>query len=787
MNKRIFYPVLALLVLFLTSSLTYAQKTQVITPSGFNTVSAGEFHTLAVKEDGSLWAWGRNDWGQLGDGTTTDRFEPVKIMDDVASVSAGYMFSLAVKTDESLWTFGNNEYGKLGDGTATDRHAPVKIMDGVASVDTGSEHSIALKTDGTLWAWGWNSAGQLGDGTKDHRYAPVKIMDGVTCASIGDLHGFAVKTDGSLWVWGNNLIGQLGDGTKIERLIPIEIMDGIVSVSVGSDYSFIIKADRSLWAFGNNTLGTLGDGTTTLRTAPVKIMDDVAFACAGQMHSLAIKSDGSLWAWGLNKYTQLGDGTNEDSVKPIKVLDDAVSAASTSASSFAVTADGNLWAWGYGYNGYRGDGTTESSAVPVKIMGGLKLPDWTPILGPGVPPAPGLIRVVLDGRELSFDQPPIIENGRMLVPLRFVAEALGAAVDWSAPAQAVTAIKGETMIILQIGNNTMIKNGVDVTLDVPPRILNSRTLVPVRAVSEAFGAYVDWDGANRTVIINSGGYSSTAAVSKILAGETRNLRFGGYNWRVLDVQDGKALIITEDIIERRPYNADFTAVTWETCDLRKYLNGDFLKKFTPEEQALIVETKIDDPDNLWYGAPGGNSTWDKVFLLSIGEADRYFGNSGDYENMKRKDYFFGDLYGISAHIVDSEEGNYISNEHDSDRAANYYDSNIYVGHWWLRSTGGINSYGSVIDGVSYWDELVNVLAATVDDPGYINVLGFAVNSEIAGVRPAVWLNLTQVKVVGTKWSKPASGISPMGFSTPLGIDAGCRYFIYSRISCPGTL
>jgi len=112
--------------------------------------------------------------------------------------------------------------------------------------------------------------------------------------------------------------------------------------------------------------------------------------------------------------------------------------------------------------------------------------------------------------------------------------------------------------------------------------------------------------------------------------------FGNYKWRVLDVQDGNALIITEDVIEERPYNEENEGVTWRTCDLRKYLNNEFLRKFTKEQQGRIVEKKIPNPDNLWYGTKGGRDTRDKVFLLSLEEVDKYFGNSGDYLNKRRK-------------------------------------------------------------------------------------------------------------------------------------------------------
>ena len=354
---------------------------------------------------------------------------------------------------------------------------------------------------------------------------------------------------------------------------------------------------------------------------------------------------------------------------------------------------------------------------------------------------PDGIQVIVDEQNLVFDQPPIIENGHTFVPLRVIFEALGARVDWNNATRTVTAIKDDVTVALTIGDDILYRNGVGIKLDVQGRIANGRTLVPARAVAESFGAYVDWDIANRTVIIDSNNGSYKAAVERILRGEKKNsLRFGGFSWRVLDVQDGKALIITEDIVEWRPYNIDYTAVTWETCSLRKYLNGEFLKRFTQENQDKIIETKIENPDNLWYGTPGGNSTLDKIFLLSIDEADRYFGDSGDYRDMRRKTYFFGDYYGISGRIIDHDEGTLISNSHDSDRKANYYEKGLYGWQWWLRSTGAFTYQGPVVN-VEDGKRIANLSAAKVFETGYIDVLGNAVNADSVGVRPVMWLNL----------------------------------------------
>ncbi|SDY15426.1 Regulator of chromosome condensation (RCC1) repeat-containing protein [Eubacterium barkeri] len=170
--------------------------------------------------------WGDNGDGELGDATTTDQHVPTRIIDDVASVSLGEFHSAAIKTDGSLWMWGWNREGQLGDGTRTNRVVPTKIMDNVESVSLSLSHSATIKTDGSLWMWGYNSNGELGDGTTTDRLVPTKIIDNVASVSLGGASFAAIKKDGSLWMWGRNKYGQLGDGTTTERHIPTKIIDG---------------------------------------------------------------------------------------------------------------------------------------------------------------------------------------------------------------------------------------------------------------------------------------------------------------------------------------------------------------------------------------------------------------------------------------------------------------------------------------------------------------------------------------------------------------------------------
>ncbi|MCL2151985.1 MAG: S8 family serine peptidase [Oscillospiraceae bacterium] len=340
--------------------------------SGRYLVATGSIHTLAIKTDGSLWAWGYNAVGELGLGDNGIRLSPSHVMNDVASVVAGFEYTLAIKTDGSLWAWGYNQYGQLGDGSTTNRTTPVKIMDDVENVAVGDYHTLAVKTDGSLWAWGTNYCGQLGDGTIDDSLKPMKIMDDVVNAFAVSNHTFAIKTDGSLWAWGFNYFGQLGDGTTDNRLTPVKIMDNVddtVNVVTGITHTLLVKTDGSLWGWGSNQMGQLGtsnQGNNVL--TPVKIMGDVFSAAAGFLCTLVVKTDGSLWSWGQNSYGVLGDGTSDDRTTPLKIMDDVAIVEVGSNHSLAVKTDGSLWAWGQNWYGQLGDGTTTDSLIPIQIM-----------------------------------------------------------------------------------------------------------------------------------------------------------------------------------------------------------------------------------------------------------------------------------------------------------------------------------------------------------------------------------------------------------------------------------
>ena len=329
---------------------------------------------------GTLWAWGYNGYGVLGDGTNTGRTSPVQIgfTPSWQSVAAGDYHTVAVRTDGTLWAWGYNGYGVLGDGgSSTNRNRPFQIGTETSwqSVAAGSQHTVAVRTDGTLWAWGDNYDGRLGDGTTTTRNSPVQIGTETSWQSVaaGESHTVAVRTDGTLWAWGNNGYGQVGDGTTATRTSPVKIGSETTwqSVAAGFSYSVAVRTDGTLWAWGRNAAGQLGDGTTVNSSSPVRIGTATSWqsVAAGFSYSVAVRTDGTLWAWGANGYGQVGDGTTATRTSPVQIGSETSwkSVAAGSQHTVAVRTDGTLWAWGYNGEGQLGDGTTTGRTSPAQV------------------------------------------------------------------------------------------------------------------------------------------------------------------------------------------------------------------------------------------------------------------------------------------------------------------------------------------------------------------------------------------------------------------------------------
>ncbi len=298
---------------------------QIGSDAGWRSISSGSFHSCAIKTDNTLWTWGKNNTGQLGDGTIVQKNVPTQVGTDQnwSKVSSGYSYTMCVKTDGTLWAWGDNTYGQLGNNSMLTMNIPTQIGTDTdwATVSSGAFHTLATKTNGSLWAWGFNNSGQLGDGTSTNQIVPIRIGSDNDWAKVnaGLYHSIALKQNGTLWTWGKNDSGQLGDGTTVQKNSPLQIgSDTWIDISRGESHTIGVKSNNTLWSWGGNSAGQLGNGSTnptlpiiTGLLSPVQIGTATNWQSVSSkvVHNLAIKTDGSLFVWGNNPYGQLGNGS----------------------------------------------------------------------------------------------------------------------------------------------------------------------------------------------------------------------------------------------------------------------------------------------------------------------------------------------------------------------------------------------------------------------------------------------------------------------------------------------
>ena len=334
-------------------------------------IAASHNHTLALRDDGSLWSWGNNDSGQLGDGSTTSRSAPMQIGTDYVDVASGFSHSIALKTDGSLWAWGGVGGFVLANGqTVSNSLVPVQLGRNFVAIAAGSSHSLALDADGMLWTWGDNSYGQLGDGTTLGNTLK-KLGAGFTGIAAGLNFSLAIKSDSSLWAWGDNMFGQLGDGSTTEIHTPKKVGTGFARVAGGLGHTLALATDGTLWSWGFNAFGQLGDGGTSQSLTPKNIGSGFTAIAAGDYHSIAIKTDNSLWTWGSGQYGALGDGTTAGSRTPKQVGTGYVAIGGGSNHSVAMKSDGTLWSAGDNGHGQLGDGAASYNPIPRLVGSGF--------------------------------------------------------------------------------------------------------------------------------------------------------------------------------------------------------------------------------------------------------------------------------------------------------------------------------------------------------------------------------------------------------------------------------
>ncbi|OGA48443.1 MAG: hypothetical protein A3G25_17075 [Betaproteobacteria bacterium RIFCSPLOWO2_12_FULL_63_13] len=349
-------------------------------------VASGAEHTVALKSDGTVLAFGGDSFGQLGRGRVVQSTKAVQArgLTDVQAIAVGEAFVVVLRTDGTVWAWGRNTFGQLGDGSRTSSSVPFQIrsVSGIRQVAAGVNHVLLLKDDGTVLTWGSNGSGQLGSGSTENKFIPIQVkgLTNVTDIAAGLEYSVALRGDGTVWTWGNNASGQLGvvaqdtcDGDPCS-LVPVQVpgLTGITAITAGWGHTVVVDGEGKVWAWGVNGRGQLGDGTTTSRAEPVPItgLTGITAISAGLNHTLAIKSDASVLAWGANGSGQLGDGTATDSSSPVAVQGlIGVKAVSAGAGhSVALLSDGTLKAWGYNGFGQLGDGSKVNRRTPVSTQ-----------------------------------------------------------------------------------------------------------------------------------------------------------------------------------------------------------------------------------------------------------------------------------------------------------------------------------------------------------------------------------------------------------------------------------
>lgn len=342
-------------------------------------ISGGSFSSFSILDDGTVWAWGNNESGMLGDGTEVDKSIPVKLsLDNIKQIEAGYLHTVALKKDGTVWAWGNNRDGQLGDGTYEENLVPKKIynLNNIVQISVGQGHTLALTESGQVWAWGDNARGQVGNNSNSSINRPIKVagLSGIRQISAGASHSIALKSDGTIWTWGSNEYGQLGIGKGTEQMsspVKVKNISGVRQISAGAEFNVALLENGRIKAWGNGEYGEMGDGSTSARYIPtsyIENLNNVKQVSAGWNHAVALLQDGTVWTWGENTDGALGNGSYSNAIRPVKSnISNVAQVSAGDQYVLALKHDGKVMAWGYNGNGQLGDGTETSRYSPVEV------------------------------------------------------------------------------------------------------------------------------------------------------------------------------------------------------------------------------------------------------------------------------------------------------------------------------------------------------------------------------------------------------------------------------------
>jgi alpha-tubulin suppressor-like RCC1 family protein len=387
---------IGLMALVLPIATQTPQRANAAAMTGFTKVTAGTDFTCALKTDSTVWCWGLNTSGQLGDGTTTNRNRPVQVsgLSGVADIDNQYDFACALKTNGTVWCWGSGSNGQLGNGGTASSSTPVQVsgLSNVTQIATGYQHVCAVVSNGSVWCWGWNIVHQLGDGTTTNRTTPISVSGIFTATEVragawnscallanqtitcwGDANGFrgsagsastkssptgisgvtllskahgqhmcAKLTDESVKCWGYNDHGQIGDNSQINRNTPVLIssLAGMIGMSSANHTTCALKSDGTPWCWGWGGFGMLGTGNDADQFVPAAVqgVTGVSQISSGYVHTCAVLTDSTIKCWGRNQYGSLGDGTLMNSSVAVSVMAPPVTLASPTSITVMATA-----------------------------------------------------------------------------------------------------------------------------------------------------------------------------------------------------------------------------------------------------------------------------------------------------------------------------------------------------------------------------------------------------------------------------------------------------------------
>lgn len=369
-----------------------------ISGGGFNfsgDVISGATHTVYLRSsDATVWAWGNNSNGQLGNGNTT----PSKIPAQISSLSglvtdlvAGNEYTVALKNDGTVWAWGKNSNGQLGNNSATDNYNPVQVsgtsgLPWVIDIAAGSAHTVALDIFGTVWTWGSNSYGQLGNNSTTNSPIPVSLSTylfvPVIAIAAGYDHTVVLDSSGTVWTWGHNNNGQLGNNTVTDSLIPVSLNTylpaTVIAIAAGYEDTVAVDSVGTVWTWGYNAYGQLGNNSIVNSPIPVSLSTylpaTVTAVAAGTDHTVALDSSGTVWTWGHNNKSQLGNNSVVDSLIPVSLSTYLPPGTVVTAilagyeDTFALDSIGTVWMWGYNFYGQLGNNSTTDSPIPVQAQ-----------------------------------------------------------------------------------------------------------------------------------------------------------------------------------------------------------------------------------------------------------------------------------------------------------------------------------------------------------------------------------------------------------------------------------